>query len=122
MRLPRSKRRSWQSCWVLASRSITEAKAVLRAKGGEGPGLASRLGRLSRLRNGRCHPDVGFRGDLGAFLGVPGEAAQQTVLKDQVCSGLEVKLGTKCEGSQSAWASSASWLRASSVRPSLMRA
>ena len=37
---------------------ISQAKQILRARGPDGVGLAARLGRLSKARNSRAHPDV----------------------------------------------------------------
>ena len=47
--------------------SVSQAKEVLRSYGTEGMRLASRLGRFSRFRNGRAHPDVSLLRDIGAL-------------------------------------------------------
>lgn len=46
--------------------TVQDAKAALRGTGEEGARVASRLGRLSKLRNGKCHPDVGLLHDIAA--------------------------------------------------------
>ena len=48
--------------------TIAQAKAVLRPLGPEGMKLASRLGRLSKLRNAAAHPDVAFVADIKNLL------------------------------------------------------
>ena len=48
--------------------TIAQAKAVLRPLGPEGMKLASRLGRLSKLRNAAAHPDVAFVADIKKLL------------------------------------------------------
>jgi len=40
--------------------SVSQAKGVLRRHGERGRALASRLGRLSKRRNGQAHPEVGL--------------------------------------------------------------
>eukprot|EP00969_Alexandrium_andersonii_P321822 14219436-Alexandrium_andersonii.AAC.1 len=51
---------------------LGEAKQLLRCRGGDGPGLAARLSRLSRVRGGQCHPEEGIVEDIRAFLGKDG--------------------------------------------------
>ncbi|CAK0789800.1 unnamed protein product, partial [Prorocentrum cordatum] len=51
----------------LASKpSLSKAKEFLRARGGQA--LASRLGRVSKIRNSSAHLDVGLPGDVDLFL------------------------------------------------------
>ena len=46
--------------WVVARKSaLLRRKALFALWGRKGASLASRLGRLSKLRNGKAHPDVG---------------------------------------------------------------
>ena len=52
--------------------SVQAAKAQLRARGGQGAALASRVGRLSKGRNSCSHPDVRLLGDIEALLGEQG--------------------------------------------------
>ena len=49
-----------------ASASVTEAKEWLRSM--QQPKLASRLGRLSKTRNGKAHPDVTLLSDITATI------------------------------------------------------
>ena len=48
--------------------TIAEAKAQLRQHGPSGTKLASRLGRLSKLRNAEAHPDVAFLSACGELV------------------------------------------------------
>ena len=47
--------------------SVSQAKAALRGYGVQGRQMASRLGRFSKLRNGRAHPDVSLASDIGSL-------------------------------------------------------
>ena len=60
--------------------TITEAKQQLRQQGQEGYRLASRLSKLNKLRNGRCHPDIGLLGDIQELIGRqhPSQATEPT--------------------------------------------
>ena len=49
------------------SMGMSEAKQALRARGVAGSALASRLGKLSKIRNGCAHPDVGLVDDILAL-------------------------------------------------------
>ena len=44
--------------------NVSTAKEFLRSKGDKGRLLASRLGRLSKCRNGSAHPDVSLLSDV----------------------------------------------------------
>ena len=46
--------------------SVQDAKSILRERGA--PKLASRVGRLSKLRNAKGHPDVGLARDVRSHL------------------------------------------------------
>ena len=47
--------------------NISMAKKVLKEKGAAGHAIAARLGRLSKVRNGRAHPDVSLAADIETF-------------------------------------------------------
>ena len=53
---------------VGAGRSLGAAKRALAQHGDAGHECARRLGKLSRLRNGAAHPDVGLVTDISAFF------------------------------------------------------
>ena len=46
---------------------ISQAKHILRQHGDHGHRLASRLGRVSKLRNGKAHPDVSLLREVAAL-------------------------------------------------------
>ena len=65
--------------------SISLAKKLLREKGEAGQVLASRLGRLSKVRNGKAHPDVSLEADIKAFIDEMGhEEMQQEVVTEKI--------------------------------------
>ena len=47
---------------------VSDAKKILRERGAEGKLLASRLGRLSKTRNGKAHPDTSISAEIRTFL------------------------------------------------------
>ena len=47
--------------------NISMAKKVLKEKGAAGHAIAARLGRLSKVRDGRALPDVSLAADIEAF-------------------------------------------------------
>ena len=48
--------------------NVSEVKTLLRGKGADGTKLASRVGKLSKMRNTNAHPDVGLIEDIRALL------------------------------------------------------
>ena len=60
---------------LAAKPSVSEAKAWLRSCGTDGASIASRLGRVSKRRNGAAHPDVSLIRDIRQFAVINGEVA-----------------------------------------------
>ena len=50
---------------------VTAAKTALRQHGTSGMKLASRVSKLSKVRNARSHPDVGLEAEVVSLLSVP---------------------------------------------------
>ena len=62
--------------------SITAAKAWLRTMGKPGEDIASRIGRLSRIRNTASHPDTALIEDIRRLGGAPVHASSLAVSPD----------------------------------------
>ena len=57
---------------------LSEAKRSLRSLGPEGTTMATRLGRLSKYRNTKCHPDTGLLRAEGKLLVAPAKQSSST--------------------------------------------
>ena len=62
--------------------TITKAKDLLRQRGEPGARLASRLGKLSKARNGCCHPDVGLLPAVRQLLAAGDGLGEQSVVEE----------------------------------------
>ena len=70
--------------------SISDGKAWLRPRGPSGVALASRLSKLSKVRNGVAHPDVGLVHDIGLLGGLSGLQGADSHLGNSLASRRKV--------------------------------